>query len=178
MHLTAAISRGDQRAFADFYEIWFDRAYALARSITRRDESFCLDVVQDFMMKVVRAMRPLKSEAALQAWMGKALFSTAVDHLRNESRRQRKETEVADSAKEHEIGGPPTQIEEQERMAWVQDKITELPIEDRRLILERFVEGKTLAAVGGELGISGDVAHGRIRRILSRWRETAKEYFS
>ena len=178
VHLTLAIARGDHVAFAEFYEIWFDRAYALARSITRRDESFCLDVVQDCMMKVVRAMRALKTEAAVNAWMGKTLFSTAIDHLRRESRRQRKEGEVADASQADTKDSLPVQLEQRERMAWVQEKIQELPMEDRRLILERYVEGKTLAAVGGELGITGDVAHGRIRRILSRWSETAKEYFS
>ena len=55
--LTALIARGDERAFATFYELWFDRALALARSISRRDESFCLDVVQDCMLRVVRMKR-------------------------------------------------------------------------------------------------------------------------
>ena len=32
-HLTGAIARGDQDAFAAFYEIWFDRAFAMARKL-------------------------------------------------------------------------------------------------------------------------------------------------
>src|SRR5262245_11860434 len=64
--LTLAIRAGDAGAFATLYEAWFDRALALARSLTRRDESFCLDVVQDAMMRVVRALPRLEDEPALE----------------------------------------------------------------------------------------------------------------
>ena len=62
--LTAAIARGDPTAFGRFYELWFDPALALARSISGRDESFCLDVVQDCMLRVVRSMKPLATESS------------------------------------------------------------------------------------------------------------------
>jgi len=176
--LTAGIARGDQSSFAEFYELWFDRAYALARSITRRDESFCLDIVQDCMMKVVRAMRPLKTEAAVQAWMAKAVFRTSVDHLRRESRRRRHEDRAARPFEALSGEAASNELEQRERLAWVKNLIAELPEQDRRLILRRFFAGMTLATVGEECGIGGDVAHGRIRRILARWRQAAKEYYS
>lgn len=129
-------------------------------------------------MKVVRTMRPLQTEAALQAWMGKTLFSTTVDHLRSESRRQRKEAEIADAGQVTSGDVLADHLVQQERIEWLRNKIEELPMADRKLILGRFVKGQTLAAVGGELGVTGDVAHGRIRRILARWSATAKRCFS
>jgi len=44
LRVTAAIRRGDPEAFAVLYDAWFDRAYAIARTLTRRDESSCLDI--------------------------------------------------------------------------------------------------------------------------------------
>ncbi len=179
VQLTAAIARGDEGAFAEFYELWFDRAFAMVRSLSRRDESFCLDVVQDCMMKVVKSIRPMANEKAVTAWMGKVVMNTAVDHLRKEKRRRQREAEAQDG--EGDSSGRetvPQALEDQERLLWMQKMIAALPESDRELILQRFGSGKTLAAVGEEVGISGNAAHGRIRRILARWRETAKEYFS
>ncbi|MHC5065718.1 MAG: RNA polymerase sigma factor [Planctomycetota bacterium] len=178
VQLSAAIARGDEEAFAEFYELWFDRAFAMVRTVSRRDESFCLDVVQDCMMKVVKSMRPMKTEKAVAAWMGKVVLNMAVDHLRGEKRRRRREAERIDADGTGPRESVPQALEEQERLLWMQKMIADLPAGDRELILQRFGSGKTLSAVGEELGISGNAAHGRIRRILARWRETAKEYFS
>ena len=69
--LTGAIARGDTVAFGEFYEVWFDRAFSMARSVSKRDESFCLDVVQDTMMRAVKYMKPMPSEKALTNWMAR-----------------------------------------------------------------------------------------------------------
>jgi DNA-directed RNA polymerase specialized sigma24 family protein len=67
--LTTAIASGDTEAFGRFYDRWFDWSVAEARRATGRDESFCLDVVQDAMMRVIKSMKPLPHEAALYRWM-------------------------------------------------------------------------------------------------------------
>ena len=63
--LTAAIARGDSAAFARFYEARFDRAFATARDLTGRDEAFCLDVVQDAMIRVTHRIPTLPDERSL-----------------------------------------------------------------------------------------------------------------
>ncbi|MGK0202373.1 MAG: DNA-directed RNA polymerase specialized sigma24 family protein, partial [Planctomycetota bacterium] len=50
--LTGRIAAGDESAFAEFYEAWFVSTLALSRAISRRDEAWCLDVVQDVMLTV------------------------------------------------------------------------------------------------------------------------------
>ena len=54
--LTAAIASGDTEALASLYREHFDSLYGQARRITGRDESFCLDVVQDAFMRVIRSI--------------------------------------------------------------------------------------------------------------------------
>ncbi len=174
-HLTAAIARGDEGAFAEFYEIWFDRVFAMARSATRRDESFCLDVVQDCMMRVVKSMRPLPSERAVAAWMARALFSTAVDRLRQDRRRALREREVAARVGAESSGDS---VEEQERLDWLEARLAELPSTDRELMRERFESGKTLEAIGADQGMSGHAVHGRIWRIVARLKRAATREFS
>lgn len=173
--LTAPIARGDERAFAAFYEQWFDRALALARSFSRRDETFCLDVVQDCMLRVVRAMRPLGSESAVNAWMAKTVLTTTLDHLRRETRRTRRERRAAPPEAALDAD-PRLAAEASERQAWLHDRLAELPVDDRQLLVERFADDQTLAQAGAALGITGNAAHGRIRRLVTRLRAAAKEF--
>ena len=92
---TAAIAAGDTAAFARFYDRWFDTVYAEAARATGRDEAFCLDVVQDAMMRVIRSMRPLPAEDDVRRWLRAVVHSCAYDRLRSETRRRRRETAAA-----------------------------------------------------------------------------------
>src|SRR2546426_8379130 len=155
--LTRAIAQGKSEAFAAFYQVWFHRAYRLARSLTRRDESFCLDVVQDAMLKVVRSLRPIPTRERLERWIVRVVHTTALDALRREGRRLRHEQRAA---------VPPgvkagSEDDSQERIEWLSARLAELPDEDRALLAERFERGKTLRASGAAVGMTGNAAHGR-----------------
>ncbi|MBI4602513.1 MAG: sigma-70 family RNA polymerase sigma factor [Planctomycetes bacterium] len=177
LRVTAAVARGDPEAFGAFYEAWFDRAYAMARSLTRRDESFCLDVVQDVMLRVVRSLRPMDGEELLARWVARVVHTTALDHLRREARRARREECVAAARGAAAPEGVASKLELDERVAWLEARLAEASEEDRALLRARFGEGKTLEQAGKALGMTGDAAHGRIRRVVERLRSLAREAF-
>ncbi len=61
--------------------------HAAARRATGRDEMFCLDVVQDAVLRVIRTVRPVESEAAARsAWLRLVVRTAAYDLLRREQR--------------------------------------------------------------------------------------------
>src|SRR5690606_7531615 len=99
LQTTSAIARGDAEAFAQFYEVWFDRMVLMARSVTGRDESFCLDVTQDAMLRIVRSMRPMATEDDLRRWLLRIVHTAALDRLRSEARRQRRERIAAEGGR-------------------------------------------------------------------------------
>src|SRR5690606_20630028 len=99
LQTTSAIARGDAEAFAQFYEVWFDRMVLMARSVTGRDESFCLDVTQDAMLRIVRSMRPMATEDDLRRWLLRIVHTAALDRLRSEDRRRRRERIAGESAR-------------------------------------------------------------------------------
>src|SRR5262245_48679302 len=76
--LCSAIRRGDEHAFARFYDLWFPRALQLARAVVRGDEATGLDVVQDVMAKVVHKLPALSGERAVVAWMAKTISAAAI----------------------------------------------------------------------------------------------------
>ena len=174
--LTARITRGDEQAFATFYDLWFDRLFALARRSTGRDDAFCLDAVQDCMLKVVHKLPALPDDDAVAAWLVRALLRGAVDRLRADARRARREHEIA-SARDAAGGDPPPDLLDAEQRAWLAARVAELPPADRALLQARFADGQTLNAAGAAAGLSGDAAHGRIRRLVLRLRAAAKEIF-
>ena len=67
--MTSAIASGDTEAFARFYEQWFDVAFCETRRVLGRDEEFCLDVVQEAMMRVIRSIKPIDDETGLRKWL-------------------------------------------------------------------------------------------------------------
>jgi RNA polymerase sigma-70 factor (ECF subfamily) len=165
---TRAIARGDRQAFARFYEAWFDRTYAAAKRLTGRDESFCLDVVQETMLRVIRSMRELNGAAELSVWMNRAVHSAAVDLLRKDSRRIRREAAMDTHA-------TASAAEADDRIEWLLARMAELPSGDGALIAMRFGADQSLDSVGAASGMSGDAAHGRIRRAIAKLRRWARE---
>lgn len=62
LQLTRGMAAGDERTIEDFYRRYFDWLYRKARCATGRNEAFCLDIVQDAVLRIVRCVRPVESE--------------------------------------------------------------------------------------------------------------------
>ena len=167
--LTRRIASGDPEAFAEYYRRYFDRMYRRARSTCRRDESFCLDVVQDAMLKAMRRMRPIETEAALGAWTDALVRSCAVDRIRSDLRRRMREETAA--RRRSETGPAPAGI----GPAWIEARLEGLDAEQVQLIVRRFRFGWTLQRIGESLGLGAGAVDGRIRRALAALRRSAGE---
>jgi len=185
---TQGVAAGRRDAFADFYCAHFDRMYRQARHATGRDESFCLDVVQDAMLRVIRSLRvPFGSERALHAWLRRVVVSCAIDRLRAEQRglRERKPSvtqgvqALADQLA-HGQGAHPdtaTSMPTEERLAWLRAELSQLPDAQSKLIVMRYRFGWTLERIGRAVGLSPSAVDGRIRRTITRLQKNAVEEF-
>lgn len=169
--LTGAIASGDTRAFACFYRDWFGRAFGFARRATGRDEAFCLDVVQDAMLRVIRSMRALESEQEVSNWLYAVVKSCAYDHLRKERRRVERESKVSER--------PEASADLLERIEWLKAELAQLDAKTYPLIALRFRFGWTLARIGLALGLKPGAVDGKIRRatgqLKKKWTQTQDE---
>lgn len=191
IRLIRAIAAGDTMAFAEFYEAWFDRALALACSLTRRDDHFCLDIVQDAMIRVSRSLSPrlgIATVADLDRWMVRVIHTTALDALRKESRRR-----VRESRSVKDRAGPRAAASQTfpanapgspaahhatflaERIDWLRARLDELDAEERSLLAARFGSDATLDRIARAHGISPGAATGRLTRLLIRLRLLSPE---
>jgi RNA polymerase sigma factor (sigma-70 family) len=173
--ITAAIASGDTEAFSAWYRANFDWMHAHARRCTGRDESFCLDVVQDAMLKVIRCMRPFDDEASLRAWLSAIVRRCALDRLRAEARRARRERRNA--AQEPTDVSLAHAIASDEQVEWLGRKLQGLESEASGLLALRYRLGLTLQQIGSLMGLKPGAVDGRINRLLSALRQSAAEEF-
>jgi RNA polymerase sigma factor (sigma-70 family) len=165
-HLSAAMAAGDTDAVAAFYQEYFDWMFIQAKLATRRDESFCLDVVQDAVIRVIRSIKPVDSEPRLRAWLRLVVQTTAFDLLRREKRLKQRER---DSATAEMI--EPAEISEQ--LDWLADQLNQLDPQLVQMIELRFEHRWKLRRIGQLLGLTASAVDGRLRRVLKELRKSA-----
>jgi RNA polymerase sigma factor (sigma-70 family) len=167
------MAAGDEGAIEDFYRCYFDWLYLKARRATGRDEAFCLDVVQEAVLRIVRCVRPIESEGQFRAWLRLVVQTTAYDLMKSDARRLRRETAVVVAC-----GGPAeSDPDSADRIAWLRQQIAELAPEVARMIDLRFQQSWTLARIGKFFGLSVGTVDGRLRKAIGHLRELAREEF-
>lgn len=167
--MTAGMAAGDEQAVELFYRRYFDRLYAMARRASGRDEAFCLDTVQESVLRILRNVRRVNEERQLLAWLGLVVRTAAYDLLKSETRRRRRESVVAVGADAVAQTGE----SDEERIGWLGEQIAQMDPALARAIDLRYSRGWTLARVASALGISIGSVDGRLRRALRTLRSMA-----
>ncbi|MCE7973941.1 MAG: sigma-70 family RNA polymerase sigma factor [Leptolyngbya sp. PLA1] len=158
--LTRAIRAGDAGAFEALYRGWYARVVGLAIAASGRDESFALDVAQDTMLRVAAGLPVLSSRAALGAWMHRTTLRVVIDRLRAARRREARERAASRPEAARDQPGTERTARGLERL------LGELRLSDYEALRARVVEERTLDETGLAAGVSGDAAHGRVRRAM------------
>ena len=174
LQLTIAMAAGKEQAIESFYRDYFAWLYQKARRATGRDEAFCLDVVQESVLRILRCVRPVEGEGQFRAWLRLVVQSTAYDMLKSESRRARREAVLVPVC-----GGdaPEDPVECAEQLAWLHHQLAALDPEIARMIDLRFQQSWTLERIARFFGLSVGAIDGRLRRAMGRLQDLAKEEF-
>lgn len=144
-----------------FYRGYFDRMYRYARQATRGDEATCLDVVQDAMVRIVRTIKRVDSEAQLVAWVRLVVRTTAYDYLKRESRRRTRESLVLAGS----VAERGTDVDA-EQLEWLRGELSRLDPQIAKMIELRYEKLWTLTRIAASLGITTGAVDGRLRRAL------------
>lgn len=167
--LTTAVAAGDTDAFAVFYRDWFNVMYQQAQQVSQRDESFCLDITQDAMLRVIKSIKPMDSTDDLRRWLNVVVKTCAYDRFREQARRTARERkfEPAQSSIDQEII--------RERLQWLERELRSMDRSDAELLLMRHRFGWTLKSIGQTLGLKPGAVDGKIQRLVRKMRRRAKE---
>lgn len=165
--LTAAVAAGDPLAVEVFYRRYFKWLYRQAASVTGRDEAFCLDVVQESVLRILRTIRAVESEAQLATWLRLVVRTTAYDMFRGERRRQNRERALP--------GRQPAERADEEMLLALRRQLDQVDRQIALMIDLRYTRGWTLSQIAERLGLTTGTVDGRLRRALRRLRGCLEE---
>lgn len=165
LHRYAKADSGAQAAFAALVERHVNLVYSVARRHVRSPH-LAEEVAQTVFADLAQNARRISSGTPLVAWLHVVARRAAIDVVRREVRRQRREAEAALAAST--MPTPPSPWTEIEPL--LDEAVESLPAPDRAAILLRFFENKSLREVGAALGTSDDAAQKRVSRALEQLR--------
>lgn len=160
--LLVEAAQRDPVKFGDLYELHFERIYAF---ISRRvsDRQTAEDLTSDVFHKALANLRSYEDRGApFAAW----LFRIAANALADQFKRTAREV-AASTEKPHEPSVQPD-LEAIEHRARLFRLVEHLPEDQRRVVLQRFVEQKSIREVARELARSeGAVKQLQFRALQS-----------
>ena len=158
----------DPRRFAELYELHFDRVYAyVARRV--RDRAETQDLTAHVFQQALANLGKFKWRGApFAAWLYRIASNAIADH----ARRNMRETNDLQSATETTAAA--VDLEEVERRARLFRAVDKLPDDQRRVIVLRFAEEKSIREIADELGRS----EGAIKQLQFRGLENLRSRLS
>ena len=160
--LLVEAAQRDPVKFGDLYEIHFERIYAfIARRVS--DRQTAEDLTSDVFHKALANLRSYEFRGApFGAWLIRIAANVMADQFKRAAR------EV--SVEPGELPEPSTQpdMEAIEHRARLFRLVEELPQDQRRVTIQRFVEQKSIREIAQELGRSeGAVKQLQLRALQS-----------
>jgi RNA polymerase sigma factor (sigma-70 family) len=126
------------------------------------------EITQAVFIILAKKAAGLRNDKALSSWLFQATRLTAINFLRGEIRRRHREEEAQMQTMLNESGG-----EVWPKIApLLDDAVAALREKERRAIVLRFYEGRSLREVGLALGASEDAAKKRVGRALEKLRQS------
>jgi RNA polymerase sigma factor (sigma-70 family) len=166
--LHAYANEGSEAAFAELVRRHGGAVQAAAWRQTGNAQ-LAEEVTHAVFMQLARKAGSLRPSVFLLGWLLRAARYAAIDAVRAEDRRMRREAAFSSM---HTLESTPDEQESESLWARVAPKLDEallrLRATDRNALLLRFFQNKSLSAVGAALGIPEDAARKRVRRALER----------
>ncbi len=165
--------RHSQDAFVTLIRRQVNLVYSTALRVVR-SRPLAEDVAQSVFTDLARDAGKLKPDTVLTAWLYRVAYRTAVDVVRRQSRRQRREQQAveiaamnsSDVSRRNPMEADWTNIE-----PLLDEAMQNLDETDRAAVLLRYFENQSLREVGEKLGVSDDAAQKRVSRAVERLRE-------
>jgi len=140
--LLVEAAQRDPRRFAELYELHFHRVYAyVSRRVQSREEAE--DLTADVFHHALAKIKSFEWRGApFAAWLFRIAGNAIADRWKRASR------ESSDP--------PPEQVDEKsmkevEQRAALHELVQELPVEQRRVVVMRFVEQKSIREIAQEI---------------------------
>ncbi len=168
--LTRRLTAGDDAAFREFHDLYFDRLYAFLLAVADGREHEAREALQETLLRVVRYVRKFEDEEVFWCWL-KAVARSAA---RDGGRRRRRYLALLNGfalgpgRTPGAIAGPP----DHHRLTDHLDEcLAELNAADRQLVAGKYLEGATVRELAAGTGLTEKAVESRLLRLRAELRE-------
>jgi RNA polymerase sigma-70 factor (ECF subfamily) len=184
--LVNAMLAGEERAFRQFFEIYFPRVFRFALPRLRRNEDTAKDVVQTTLIKAMRKLGDWRGDASLFTWLCQICRREIADQVRSQQRHSSKVVLIEDSeevrAALENIEAPASddplrRADGAELKRLVHAVLDRLPHRYGEALELKYVEGHSVEEIGQKLGIGQTAAQSLLARARVAFREGLEAVF-
>jgi len=166
--LTRRLAAGDEEAFREFHDHYFDRLYHYLLVVAHGQEQEAREALQETLLRVVRYARVFDDETAFWCWL-KVVARCAA---RDGGRKRRRYFALLErfalrwSQNTHVSGNDNDSLR-----SLLAESLEELPADDRRLIEGKYLEGEAVKDLSALTGLTDRAVESRLRRLRLHLRE-------
>ena len=161
--LTGRMARGDEAAFHEFYNSYFNRLLRYLLVVTGGREENARDALQLTFVRVARHVRRFESEAAFWNWLTVLARSSVVDESRKRSRYQ---ALLARFFLERTLDDTMESRDADRRfLELVNEELAALPATERELIERKYFDGEPVRSLADERRLTEKAMESQLLRI-------------
>lgn len=178
--LVSRLCGGDERAFGEFFELYFPRLYRFALIRLGGDQHAAADVVQAVLTRAVRKFKTWRGEAALFTWLCTICRREISDYCRRNNKRAQHEVlsedrpelmAVIESLAAREEDNPEQSYRRTELGRLIQVTLDQLPVRYGDALEWKYLYGLSAREIAKRLGLSVDATNSLLARAKRAFRE-------
>ena len=168
--LTRRLTAGDDAAFREFHDLYFDRLYAFLLAVADGREHEAREALQETLLRVVRYVRKFEDEEVFWCWL-KAVARSAA---RDGGRRRRRYLALLNGfalGLGRTPGATPGPPDHPRLTDHLDECLAELNAADRQLVAGKYLEGATVRELAAGTGLTEKAVESRLLRLRAELRE-------
>jgi RNA polymerase sigma-70 factor (ECF subfamily) len=168
--LTRAMARGDEAAFREFYDAYFDRLLRYLLVVTGGHEEAAREALQLALVRVVRHVKPFEAEEKFWSW----LTVLARSALADESRKRRRYFAFLERFTRHQETGPATMNNgeaDEQLCALLERKLTALPEDERQLVEQKYLLRQSVRAIADGQQTTEKAVESKLSRVRRKLKD-------
>lgn len=180
--LYESLQKRDSVAWDELYEDHVDELYGFVFRLVRGDPQTAADVLQDIWLDAISHIDQFDSDRGeVRSWLFEIARRRVALHWRQWLARCGTPAEAHAAIPVEALVGavvPDDVIEHLEQAAVVQASLLALPPERRRVLVDKYVEGHTVAQIAARTGKSPKAVESLLSRTREQFRTLLHWYFS